>query len=198
MRPHGRARVSSRNPNAFGICDRCNFLYNHNELSWQFDWRGAALLNTRVLVCHSCYDTPQQQLRAIVIPADPTPVQNPRVQDYVTAETSTRYTSGQNSIDPITGIPVIGGNVRVTSTPTGGLLLLEDGSGAILLEDGVSYLVQENSGAAATTDDRVLQQTGEPPGGLNTQPGTDPNAPGDNNPGLPYDYTQVPKTGPLN
>ena len=125
MRPHGRARVSSRNPNAFGICDRCNFLYNHNELSWQFDWRGAALLNTRILVCHTCYDTPQQQLRAIVIPADPTPVQNPRVQDYATAETSTRYTSGQNSIDPITGIPVIGGNVRVTSTPTGGLLLLQ-------------------------------------------------------------------------
>lgn len=44
---------------------------------------------------------------------------------------------------------------------------------------------------------RVTQQTGEPPGGLNQEPGTDPNAPGNNNPGLPYDNTQVPKTGPL-
>jgi len=29
MRPHGRARVSARNPRALAICDRCGFLYNH-------------------------------------------------------------------------------------------------------------------------------------------------------------------------
>jgi hypothetical protein len=114
-------------------------------------------------VCNPCNDTPQQQLRAIVVPADPMPIMNPRVQNFVTAETSTRYTSGQNTVDPVTGIPVIGGNVRVTQTD----------------------------------EDRVLQQTGEPPGGLNEEPGTDPNAPGNNDPGLPYNYDEVPKTGPL-
>ena len=44
---------------------------------------------------------------------------------------------------------------------------------------------------------RVTQTTGEPPGGLNQEPGTDPNAPGDSDPGLPYGFVDVPKTGPL-
>lgn len=106
---------------------------------------------------------PQAQLRAIVLPADPVPIQNPRVQDYVTASTPTRVTSGQNTVDPVTGIPIPQGNTRIT----------------------------ENNNT------RVTQQTGEPPGGLNQQPGTDPNAPGDNDPGLPYNNTDVPETGPL-
>lgn len=163
MRPHGRARVSSRNPQAFAICDRCGRLTNHHRLQWQYDWRGASLQNLRILVCESCLDVPQQQLRALVIPADPVPIQNPRTQDYVSAETNYRTTSGQNTVDPVTGIPVPGGDVRITQ--------------------------DDNT--------RVVQQTGEPPGGKNTEPGTDPNAPGNGDPGLPYGNTTVPKTGPL-
>lgn len=163
MRQHGRARVSTRNPQAFGICDRCGFLYNHHRLQWQMQWGGASLYNTRMLVCDTCLDTPQQQLRAIVVPADPVPIQNPRIQDYATAETNTRATSGQNTVDQRTGLPIVNGDTRITE------------------DDKV----------------RVTQQTGEPPGGLNEQPGRDPNAPGDNDPGLPYNMDQVPKTGPL-
>lgn len=44
---------------------------------------------------------------------------------------------------------------------------------------------------------RVTQSTGEPPGGLNQEPGTDPNAPGNDDPGLPYGFLDVPNTGPL-
>lgn len=44
---------------------------------------------------------------------------------------------------------------------------------------------------------RVTQTTGEPSGGRNTRPGTDPNAPGDDDPGLPYGFEDVPETGPL-
>jgi signal peptidase I len=123
------------------------------------------------------------------------PIQNPRVPDYVTAETNTRYTQpntendigwvnnsnnlinwnnnsanqidwfvyGTYLVDPSTGIPIPGGNVRVT-------------------QNG---------------NDRVTQQTGEPPGGLNQEPGTNPNVPGNDDPGLPYNNTDVPKTGPL-
>jgi len=160
----GRARVSSSSPQAAGQCDRCGFLYTHSTLIWQYDWRGATMQNLRLLVCRNCLDEPQSQLRAIVVPPDPMPIQNPRVPDYVTAETNTRYTSGQNTIDPNTGIPVPGGNVRIT-------------------QDG---------------NDRVTQQTGEPPGGLNQEPGTNPNVPGNDDPGLPYNNTDVPKTGPLN
>jgi hypothetical protein len=159
----GRARTSARNPQAHAICDRCGFRYNHVNLRWQYDWRGASLMNIRLLVCNSCYDAPQEQLRAIVVPADPVPIVNPRIQDFVTASQDTRVTSGQNTVDPLTGIPVINGDTRITQSD----------------------------------DVRVTQQTGEPPGGLNEQPGTDPNAPGNNDPGVPYNNTNVPETGPL-
>lgn len=46
-------------------------------------------------------------------------------------------------------------------------------------------------------DNRVVQQTGFANGSLNERPGTDPNAPGDNDPGLPYGNTEVPETGPI-
>jgi hypothetical protein len=42
---------------------------------------------------------------------------------------------------------------------------------------------------------RVTQQTGEPSPGLNPLPGTDPNAPGNSDPGLPYENVVVPDTG---
>ena len=75
------------------------------------------------------------------------PIQNPRIQDFVTAESNFRTTSGQNTVDPITGIPIPGGDFRVTSA------------------DNV-----------ATNNRRVTQQTGAPNGSLNELPGTDQNA----------------------
>ena len=113
MRPHGRAKVSARNPRAFGICDRCGFLYNHVNLQWQYDWAGASLINKRILVCNECNDVPQSQLRAIVVPADPVPILNPRIQDYSTAESDYRITQG-NTVNSQTGIPVPGGDTRIT------------------------------------------------------------------------------------
>lgn len=74
-----------------------------------------------------------------------------------------RVTSGQNTIDPITGIPVILGDVRTT-------------------QDGQI---------------RVTQTTGESPGGLNQEPGTSTLPPNPNDPGLPWGFLVVPKTGPL-
>ncbi|NBS24640.1 MAG: hypothetical protein EBS78_11870, partial [Altererythrobacter sp.] len=84
----GRAKTSATNPQAHAICDRCGFRYNHAELKWQYDWRGAMIQNIKILVCDTCYDTPQEQLRSIVVPADPTPIINARVQDFETAETN--------------------------------------------------------------------------------------------------------------
>lgn len=161
MRPHGRAKVSAKSPEAFAICDNCGFLYNHSDLVFQREWAGNVLINTQQLVCSRCNDVPNQQLRSIVIPADPMPVLNPRVQNYSVAETNFRQVSGSNTTDPVTGIPVPAGALRIT----------------------------END------DYRVTQTTGEPPGGLNPEPGTDPNAPGNDDPGLPYGFDEVPKTG---
>lgn len=143
----GRARTNPRNPQAFGVCDRCALWYNRVDLNWQYDWAGASLINKRLLVCNTCYDEPQQQLRAIVVPADPVPIVNPRTEPYAWDEIDRRQISGYNTVNQQTGIPVPQGDVRVTSLNN-----------------------------QATDDKRVTQQTGEAPYGKNELPGTDPNA----------------------
>ena len=75
---------------------------------------------------------------------------------------------------------VVAGTVSINLDPATGLLL-----------------VNNNNRITQDVQNRVTQQTGEPSGGLNQQPGTDPNAPGDANPGLPYNNNVVPQTGPL-
>jgi len=244
VRPHGRASVSSTNPRAFGICDRCGFLYNHHELQWQFDYRGAALMNIRILVCETCLDVPQNQLRNIIIPADPTPIMNARIQDYVTAETNNRYTSSQVlqvsaasgtgsvatltfpvplSLTPITvGSTIVvsgmepatyNGTYVVTASSNSGSYTVSFASnatgsmthaGSVAINiDPITGLPMGNTQNRITqsSQNRVTQTTGEPPFGLNEEPGTSlfvPDDIGGNDPGLPYNFNQVPKTGPLN
>lgn len=102
----GRARTSATNPQAHAICDRCGFRYNRIDLAFQYDWRGATMQNIRILVCNTCMDTPQEQQRAIVVPADPMPIDQPRVQDFAQAETNYQTITQPANIDPTTGIPV--------------------------------------------------------------------------------------------
>lgn len=158
----GRARTNPKSPAAHAICDRCGGRVNHVDLSWQFDWAGAGLINKRILVCDPCMDDQQQQLRSIVLPADPPVIMNARPEYFIQAETNYRQTIN-NTVNFKTGIPVPGGDTRITEAD----------------------------------DPRVTQQTGAANGSLNEQPGTDPNAPGDNDPGLPYNNTTVPETGPI-
>ena len=174
----GRARISARSPRAAGVCDRCGFVYTHANLRWQYDWLGSTLQNTRILVCRHCEDKPQEQLRAITIPADPVPIMNPRTQDYVTASVDSRITQG-NTIDPVTGLPIPGGDTRITEAdatrvpqqtgePPGGLNIMP---GSLLNEvdygdprlpygntsipmtgwiPGVNYIIWDNGAAIQT------------------------------------------------
>lgn len=73
-----RAPVDAQHPEAQAICDRCGFLWPHRELRWQYQWQGAQLINQNFLVCPDCIDIPQEQLRTIIIPPDPIPVQDAR------------------------------------------------------------------------------------------------------------------------
>ena len=109
----GRARVSSKNPQAFFVCDRCGMWGNRVNGRWQFDWRGTSLQNLWILVCDRCLDVPQNQLRAITLPADPVPVFQPRVENFAADETEYRSTVS-NATDPIVGIPVPSTTLRVT------------------------------------------------------------------------------------
>ena len=101
----GRARTSATSPQAFGVCDRCGEWWNFVNLSWQYDWRGASIQNLYIKVCPHCRDTPQEQLRAIVLPPDPEPIIQARVEWFVQDETTTMSVAPA-STDPVTGIPV--------------------------------------------------------------------------------------------
>src|SRR4029077_19610984 len=85
---YSRARVSARNPRSLGRCDRCGFIWNRDALSWQYYYRGPDLQNTNFLVCRDCLDVPNPQTRTIIIPPDPVPILNPRIENYTADITS--------------------------------------------------------------------------------------------------------------
>lgn len=78
----GHATANPMHPQAFAVCDRCGFVYNHKNLIWQNQWRGPKRQNLRVLVCEYCLDKPQEQLRTFIIPPDPVPIYTPRQEQY--------------------------------------------------------------------------------------------------------------------
>lgn len=80
--PTGRARVSQNRPEAFGVCDQCGFTFQLRDLKWQVQWQGMQLQRIPYLVCRQCWDEPQEQLRTIILPPDPIPVDNPRPENY--------------------------------------------------------------------------------------------------------------------
>lgn len=92
----GRAIASSTNPRAQAVCQRCGIWYNRDQLSNQTQWRGAALLPLNLYVCQNCLDRPQEQLRSIVVPADPIPIYWPLTEPF-------SYDEGGNS--PVYGQP---------------------------------------------------------------------------------------------
>lgn len=113
MRPHGKGvDVDPRWPRAIGVCDRCGAHWNHWKLKFQTQWQGPRLQNLRILVCPSCLDKPQEQLRTIVIPADPIPILNPRPEAYT------------DDVNPISGLGTNIGNM----TQGGGLAAAFDGN----------------------------------------------------------------------
>lgn len=150
MNHTGRATISSTNPRAQGVCDRCGIVYNLDQLVNQPFFAGTTTQTKNVMVCtNTCLDVPNAQLKAVVLPADPVPVLNPRVYDFVTASS----------------------DIRVT-------------------QDGAVRITQNDK-------ERTSQQTGEPPGGLDQTPGTNPPGGPIGPVGIPYDFDEIPQTGPL-
>ena len=79
-RPHGRARVDRHNPQSFGECDSCGMLYKLVDLSYQFEWYGTRIQQTNMLKCWHCLDRLQEQHRTFHLPADPVPIEHPRIE----------------------------------------------------------------------------------------------------------------------
>lgn len=79
----GKARVSATNPRAFGLCDCCSFQYNLCDLTYQYQYAGQKLQNTHLRVCRTCLDIPNHRFNPYAIPADPAPVYDPRLENFV-------------------------------------------------------------------------------------------------------------------
>lgn len=124
MRPHGRANIDPASPRARAVCDHCGMIYNHYHLRWQYDWRGPRLQNLRFLVCPTCYDTYQQNgQRTIILPPDPVPIMNPRIEYYVQDDNPLSAIGGPpNALLPFTDGIRIG-----TLTAAGGIDAAFDG-----------------------------------------------------------------------
>lgn len=103
----GRASTNPSSPAAFAVCQRCGIWHNHRDLQWQWQWAGASLTNLRILVCDTCLDEPQQQLRAIALPADPVPVQYalPEPFLYDSTEDQTAPYGAPAGLEPYAAIP---------------------------------------------------------------------------------------------
>ena len=69
-------------PRPVGICDRCCFMYYLDDLTWQFQWSGTALVNQRILVCCKCLDKPSEFLKTVIIGPEPAPIPNARPTHY--------------------------------------------------------------------------------------------------------------------
>lgn len=80
--PHGHARINPRHPRALGICQRCGFQYQRVELRNQTEYQGLDLQQTGTWVCPDCWDIPNENLKAIVLPPDPMPVYLPFPEPY--------------------------------------------------------------------------------------------------------------------
>ncbi len=94
----GRASANSSSPSAYAVCDRCSIWTFRRSLQNQMAWRGSALLPTYMFVCNACYDLPNENLRAIVLPADPVPINQPRTEPFL-------YDSTEDQTTPY-GVPV--------------------------------------------------------------------------------------------
>lgn len=74
----GRARINPSSPRAVGMCDRCGFVWNLEDLKYQMRYAGTRLISTGLKVCPTCMLTPNPQTKTIVPPPDPVPLKETR------------------------------------------------------------------------------------------------------------------------
>lgn len=85
--PHGRfTRVNGSCPEAVGRCDRSGFIFNRVDLQWQYQWGGQSLINLQLLIGPQYIDEPNEQLRSIILPPDPLPIFQPRVDQPMSVD----------------------------------------------------------------------------------------------------------------
>ncbi len=157
---HGRARVAPRAPRAFGVCDSCGEWRNRVALIDQYEYRGSSLADTGFRYCRRCLSKPQDQLRPVILPRDPPPVFEARVEYFAQDQNLNSFTQvvgsqGTSLSTPLTeffGQPAYGNNTQLLEAlfyagypvpilvNDAGTEPLTDDSGNVLVQDGVNNL----------------------------------------------------------
>lgn len=83
--------IDEQNPQALGICDYSGFVHNRKDLIRQMEWRGNRLVWTGFYVGKTYSDKPNEQLRVPILPPDPVPVRDPRLQQPTNITWSNNY-----------------------------------------------------------------------------------------------------------
>ena len=78
----GRAKTDPNSPRAFAVCDYCGEWHNRLDLIDQAEWYGDVLQDTGYRACYRCISQPQPQLKPVILPEDPVPIVDPRVEVY--------------------------------------------------------------------------------------------------------------------
>lgn len=160
---HGRAKVNTDSPSAFARCDRCGFWYNHKALQFQFDYRGPRLTNLKILVCSTCYDKPQPQLKPIMTTQDPLPVVNarPEDRDYVNNDYRVTQDGKYMLLDGgsgFNGLGTINGTVLTILSATSGTLNVGDTITGIGVYGGTTIVSYETGTGGVGTYNISLSQ----------------------------------------
>lgn len=80
-----------------------------SRLVKQFQWAGAALVDTGFLVCpNKCLDVPQDQNRVLILPPDPVPRVNPRPSHDVTPPAPSVTPANMGFSQYVLGAPIAG------------------------------------------------------------------------------------------
>lgn len=81
--------INPDKPSALGVCDESGFVFNHNQLVKQMEWRGNNLVWTGLMIGKPYLDKPSQQNRPPITKDDPKTVTNPRLpKDYKSADSN--------------------------------------------------------------------------------------------------------------
>lgn len=78
---------------AWSTCDISGMVVNHRDMVWIWQWSGPQLINQRYLVRQEDQDQPAEFLRTIILPPDPVPTFNARIENYADDENSYRSTT---------------------------------------------------------------------------------------------------------
>ena len=98
-----KARFDPGDPRRVGKCERCDAVWNFEDLAYQLRYMGPQLQSTGHLVCPDCLDEPAPFERTIIIPADPPPSYNARQVNFP-VDSVTEWT-----IQPPPGQPMFAG-----------------------------------------------------------------------------------------